>query len=315
MQKMKQVSLISTLKRTFSTLLIFLLSAGQAVAYEASNCGNDDFEQWQECIFSHFSQLDMSSDFMPVFDAKYLERVVELDQRQPEKKLYYREYLKRINIDKKIADAKHYLAQNRALLNQAAKLYQVEPEAIVALIAVESDLGRRMGQFDIVSSLATLAYDGRRKDFFEEELYKSLQIKTSLGQNFDMLGSWAGAMGQCQFMPSSYLNFAVDTNNKGYADIWHDKNDVYNSVANYLHNSGWKVGQNLVQLAKATAKCNLKSCEDSNNRLISLEYDANIQRLYKVGSNYQVLMKWNRSSYFGVTVLKIINAIKHNNAE
>lgn len=309
MQKMRVVSLISILKKTFS-FCAALLIATSAHAYSASDCDAADFASWQSCIYEHFSAQDVDVDFTAVFDTELIDRVVELDRKQPESKLSYKQYLERIGINKKIADAKQYLTQNRSEIAAISSKYGVEPEAVVALITLESDLGRRMGNFDINSSLATLAYDGRRKNFFEAELFKSLQIKHRLGADFEMRGSWAGAMGQCQFMPSSYLNFAVDTDNKGYADIWHNKRDVYASVANYLSKSGWKLGENKLKLLAKAPQCKGENCQKGNKRLISLDYDANMQRFYEVGSNYQVLMKWNRSSYFCTTVLRIMNAIK-----
>jgi hypothetical protein len=117
----------------------------------------------------------------------------------------------------------------------------VQPRFIVALWGIESNYGKRSGDFPVISALATLAYDGRRSAYFRKELLTAIKI---VDQGWikpeDMLGSWAGAMGQCQFMPSSYVTFAVSYNDDGRRDIWHRQADIFASIANYLARSGWK---------------------------------------------------------------------------
>ena len=117
------------------------------------------------------------------------------------------------------------------------------PEIIVALWGVESGFGRNIGDYSIVGSLATLAYEGRRTQFFRSELINALKI---LDQEHmpasELRGSWAGAMGQCQFMPSTYLRYAVDFDGDGRRDIWTNDHDAFASIANYLAAEGWKPG-------------------------------------------------------------------------
>jgi membrane-bound lytic murein transglycosylase B len=244
---------------------------------------------------------------------------VELDKKQPEKKLTYSEYRRLIKIDNKIERAKIFYRDNKTLIGEIGEKYGVEPEIIVALIALESDLGEVQGNFNIVDALASLSFEGRRKSFFEKELINILKISYSENVPYENLkGSWAGAMGQCQFMPSNYVAYAVDHAADGFKDIWNDKADVFASAANYLKQNGWKHGNSSVSLIssknlqkKEYSICkNAKNCQlDKNNLLITVNESDKIDAIYKVGSNYNVLMKWNRSSYFVISALKIAAGI------
>ena len=126
------------------------------------------------------------------------------------------------------------------MANIAAR-YGVPPEIIVALWGMESGFGRNIGDYNIVGSLATLSYQGRRAAFFRKELINALHIIDQEHMPVTALrGSWAGAMGQCQFMPSTYLRYAVDYDGDGRSDIWNDPRDVWASIANYLVAEGWQ---------------------------------------------------------------------------
>jgi len=171
-------------------------------------------------------------------------KVIELDRRQPEAKATLADYLASRVTRARVARAKALLAEHRALLDKVSARYGVQPRFILAFWAIETDFGRATGGFQVIPSLATLAYDGRRAEYFRGELFKALQIVDSGAISpKEMRGSWAGAMGQTQFMPSSYLKFAVDFNGQGRADIWHDLPDVFGSIAHYLAESGWRKGQ------------------------------------------------------------------------
>jgi membrane-bound lytic murein transglycosylase B len=173
-------------------------------------------------------------------DLHPIPRVLELDRRQPERILTFDEYLSRTVTTQRVEAARSRLAQNRALLDEIGKRYGVQPRFIVALWGIESDFGRAMGNFPIIPALATLAYDGRRSKFFRGELMNALRIvDRGEARPEEMTGSWAGAMGQSQFMPSSYLAYAVDYTGDGRRDIWHRPADVFASIANYLSRSGW----------------------------------------------------------------------------
>lgn len=171
-------------------------------------------------------------------------RVLELDHRQPERTIGFNEYIERVVAPRRIATARAQLNENRTLLEAIGAKYGVQPRYIVALWGIESDFGRLTGGFPVVASLATLAYDGRRSDFFRSELMAALKILDRGDITPEaMLGSWAGAMGQSQFMPSSFLRFAVDYTGTGRRDIWHSREDVFASIANYLSSTGWHADQ------------------------------------------------------------------------
>jgi membrane-bound lytic murein transglycosylase B len=169
-----------------------------------------------------------------------IDRVLELDRRQPETTLTFEQYIDLVVSADRLEEGRERLRQNRPLLEQVSRRYGVQPRFIVALWGIESNYGKRSGDFPEISALATLAYDGRRSAYFRKELMAALKI---VDQGWirpeDMLGSWAGAMGQCQFMPSSYLQFAVSFNEDGRRDIWNRREDIFASIANYLARSGW----------------------------------------------------------------------------
>jgi membrane-bound lytic murein transglycosylase B len=172
-------------------------------------------------------------------------RVLELDRKQPEHVLTFAEYMERLVPPQRIEAARARLAENRPLLDEIGAKYGVQPRFIVALWGVESDFGRGTGGFPVIGALATLAYDGRRSAFFRKELLNALKILDHGDIAPEaMMGSWAGAMGQSQFMPSSYLSYAVGWRGDGRRDIWNRKEDVFASIANYLSRVGWRSDQN-----------------------------------------------------------------------
>lgn len=167
-------------------------------------------------------------------------QVVRLDRAQPEFHLTWTQYRQRVITARKIADGRAAVMAQRALLDQALTRYNVAQAAIAGIWGLESGYGAHMGTFGVIDALCTLAYDGRRAKFFHDELMKALHI---LGMGDiapeQMIGSYAGAMGQPQFMPSAYLRYAVDMDGDGRRDIWHSTADVFGSIASYLSQSGW----------------------------------------------------------------------------
>ncbi|OYW13236.1 MAG: hypothetical protein B7X02_02620 [Rhodospirillales bacterium 12-54-5] len=221
----------------------------------------------------------------------YDESVITLDQKQPEDKATFTQYMRGALNKKRIAHGKALLAENQALLKKIGHHYHVQPQYIVALWGMETDYGTHQGDRNVVQSLATLAYDGRRADFFRTELFNALRIlSTDHIAESELTGSWAGAMGNCQFMPSSYLNFAVDWDKNGKPDIWHSKADTFASIANYLHQSGWddKMGWGEGAQPNDTRELVTPGTEEEG--------------VFAVTSNYHVILKWNRSRMFAVSV-------------
>jgi len=254
-------------------------------------------------------------------------RVIELDRKQPEFTLTFDQYLTRVVPNSRVKKGRQKLAENRAILEKIGAEYGVQPKYIVAFWGVETDFGRVTGGFKLIPALATLAHDGRRSAYFRKELLNALKI---LNQGHikakDMVGSWAGAMGQCQFMPSSFLNFAVDHDGDGRKDIWTTKADVFASAANYLSRSGWKGDQTWgravtlpdgFDIAMEGLKIRKPISEwqrlgvrrKDGSDLPKRDLQAAIRLVdgpgspaYMVYNNFHTIMKWNRSTYFAVAV-------------
>lgn len=172
---------------------------------------------------------------------KPLPKVLERDRHQPEFRLTFNTYLDRSINDARVARAKSLLAQNRDLLNKVEQRYGVQPRFLVAFWALESNFGDHTGGFSVIEALTTLAYDPRRNDFFRTQLLHALRIIDEGHITADdMTGSWAGAMGQLQFIPSTFTGYAVDYDNDMRRDIWHSLPDIFASAANFLKSQGWQ---------------------------------------------------------------------------
>jgi membrane-bound lytic murein transglycosylase B len=168
-------------------------------------------------------------------------KVLELDSHSPEVTQSWERYRTIRLSDQRVAAARQAMQTNSVSLTEINRRYGVDPGIIVAIWGLESNFGGYTGGFAVIEALATLAFDGRHNGFFRAELISALRIldhgDIALPR---MTGSYAGAMGQPQFMPSSYLNYAVDFDGKGRRDIWDNRNDVLASIANYLSKSGWR---------------------------------------------------------------------------
>ena len=206
----------------------------------------EEFNTWLDTlkIEARSKGISQSTIESSLSGIKPIPRVIELDRKQPEFTLTFEEYLGRVVSDRRIRIGKAKLVEHKKLLAEISIKYGVQPRYIVALWGIETDFGRITGGFPVISSLATLAYDGRRSKFFRKELFLALKIvdKGHITAK-DMLGSWAGAMGQNQFMPSSFHAYAVDYNRDGSKDIWKTLPDIFASIANYLSKSGWQGDQ------------------------------------------------------------------------
>ncbi|TXL72183.1 lytic murein transglycosylase [Vineibacter terrae] len=224
-------------------------------------------------------------------------RVLELDRSQPEFKLTWQEYLDRVVSEERVARGRELARANAALLNRIGDSYGVPPKVIVALWGIESHYGTKMGTFSVVGSLATLAYNGRRPKYFRAELLAALKILAQGHITPDrMVGSWAGAMGQCQFMPTSFLALAVDGDGDGKRDIWGSKADVFASAANFLRKSGWQQGvgwgEEVTGKPGATAP--------AGGRVVTPEGAGG--RTYLTTANFKAIRRWNPSDFFALAV-------------
>jgi membrane-bound lytic murein transglycosylase B len=257
--------------------------------------------------------------------AEYLPRVIELDHQQPEHTLTMSSFLQKVVTPQKTADGRAEMSENWPLLQRVQQRFNVQPRFIVALWCVESNFGKVMGNYSVVSSLATLVYEGRRAAYFRPELIAALRIIDQGNIQPDaMLGSWAGAMGQCQFMPSTFLNYAVDFDGDGKRDIWGNRADVLGSIANYIAQLGWRGneswGRSVVVPAnfdtrlagldqrRPTAdwsRMGVRPADASPLPGIDASLvipDGGAGPALLVYDNFRTIMKWNKSTYFAAAV-------------
>ena len=255
------------------------------------------------------------------------QKVLDLDRRQPEFTITFAQYSAKTVTRQRIDQGRKLLEEYRPLLDKIGAQYGVQPAFIVALWGVESDYGRFTGGYSVIASLATLAYGSERKDFFRGELFAALTILEQKNiAPADMTGSWAGAMGQCQFMPSSYLKYAVDYTGDGRRDIWTDQGDVFASIANYLASSGWRpdlgwgrpvrlpptlaesyIGWKNDRALGEWQRLGLRNPDGSNlpssdEPMALVAPDGPMGPAWLTYSNYKVIMQWNRSTYFATSV-------------
>lgn len=171
-------------------------------------------------------------------------QVKGLAKSQPEHRLTFNSYLKSRADNYRIVVGKQQYAKNKDILERVASDYGVDPCFIVAFWGMESSYGTYMGNFPVIKSLATLAYDSNRPEMFRKELFTALKILQGGHVTLDRFkGEWAGASGQPQFLPSSWVKYAVDYDGDGHKDIWGSKPDVFASIANYMKKNGWQTGQ------------------------------------------------------------------------
>jgi len=294
------------------------------------------FDEWRADLRKEALAKGISAK---TFDAAFkgvapIERIIELDRNQPEFKRTLAQYQASAVSDKRVADGRVRYKQHEKLLSRISKETGVPAEVIVALWGMETNFGGNTGSFNIVNALATLAYDGRRSVYFRGELVNALtMLERGDVALKDFRGSWAGAFGQCQFMPSTYLKHAADGSGDGKKDIWKSLPDVFASAANYLKNSGWKKNQ-VIAIAVTNPQKTIPvrgaplvpvtdwtaqgiealpgeaplSALGGKVRLVVPEAD-NPEQAYLVGENYEALLSWNRSNLFALSVAKLAERI------
>lgn len=284
----------------------------------------------------------------------YVARAVELDREQAAKRRDpnapppppnpngVTNYLNKVLNQAKVNAAAERWWRYQQPLQQAARKYGVQPEYILALWGMESSFGRYQGNFDVLSVLATLAFDGRREKLFSGEFINALKmLQNGTISREEMKGSWAGAMGQTQFMPTSYLKYAADGDKDGKKDIWKNEADAFASIATYLSTVGWdnrlpwgvevklagsldlsfagiepKQARSLaewqamgVYLAYPTAQEVQKLNALKNAKLWLVRPDKEHGRAFLVSNNYRTIMDWNKSNNFAVSIGKFADRI------
>ena len=213
-----------------------------APASVAQNTGGD-FDSWlaglkQEAIGRGIRPQTVETALAGL---QPLPEVIQRDRSQREFTLTFTRYMRGAVTEGRVEKARRLLEEHRPLLEKVAAQYGVQPRFLVSFWGLESNFGEHTGGYSVVAALATLAHEGRRHDFFRAQLLDALQILDEGHISVqEMTGSWAGAMGQLQFIPSTFVNFAVDYDGDGHRDIWHSLPDIFASAANYLSQEGWR---------------------------------------------------------------------------
>ena len=315
-------------------LIIFIISF-------TSSFSNDqiDFQKWKK----NFKKIALKNNISETtFDivmakVKFLPDVIKYDRYQPEFYEDTKTYISKRTSKKKVSKGIDFYKDNLKLINTIETKYKIEKELLLALMGIETNFGTYVGKMDILSSLATLSYDKRRSDFFSNELLILLSLIEKDQIDYKTLyGSWAGAFGFFQFMPSTMKNYAIDYDKNDYIDL-KNNNDAYASAANYLSKLGWKDDQpcfykiNLLKdIPKKYLNVSAKNLHDkkklkyfrryiSNNKNLDKRFDnlsasiitpdkdiipdaENLNPAYIVFNNYEIILKWNRSLRFSLAV-------------
>ena len=315
-------------------LIIFIISF-------TSSFSNDqiDFQKWKK----NFKKIALKNNisettfYIVMAKVKFLPDVIKYDRYQPEFYEDTKTYISKRTSKKKVSKGIDFYKDNLKLINTIETKYKIEKELLLALMGIETNFGTYVGKMDILSSLATLSFDKRRSDFFSNELLILLSLIEKDQIDYKTLyGSWAGAFGFFQFMPSTMKNYAIDYDNDNYIDL-KNNNDAYASAANYLSKIGWKDDQPCfykIDLSKEIPKKYLnvsaKNLHDkkklkyfrkyiSNNQNLDKKFDnltasiitpdkdiipdaENLNPAYIVFNNYEIILKWNRSLRFSLAV-------------
>jgi membrane-bound lytic murein transglycosylase B len=306
------------------------------------------FNAWKESFKKTALENDISEETFDIVmaDIKFLPDVIKYDRYQPEFYEDTKTYLSKRTSSKKVFKGIDFYNKNRNLINTVENLYNIEKELLLALMGIETNFGTYVGKMDILSSLATLSFDQRRSEFFSNELIILLKLIEKNQIDYQTLyGSWAGAFGFFQFMPSTMKNYAVDFDKNNSIDL-KDNHDAYASAANYLNQIGWKDNEPCfykVQLTNEIPKKYLnvsaKKLHDkkklkyfrkyiSNANILDQKYDnlttsiitpdkdiipdaENLSPAYIVFENYEIILKWNRSLRFSLAVCTLKEKFKN----
>ena len=320
--------------KTFKFVLYILVSL---VLLSTQAFSNETFSDFVTGISNEAEKKGISLKLIRDFKTKvvFIPRVIELDRSQPEFKLTLDQYLARVVTSSRIKKANSKYKKNKKILKVISKHYGVQARFLVSLWGIETDFGRLTGDFPVVSALSTLAFEGRRHEYFKKELFNALKIINDGHITLSkMTGSWAGAMGQCQFMPSSFINYANDWDKDGSKNIWTSKPDVFASAANYLNKVGWSdkitwgrkvyIGQfnkelkeNKYYLLNKWSSSGILN--DNKTKLPNVKIKARLiipndygNYGYLVYRNFDSLLNWNRSNYFAIAVGKLSDSIDEN---
>ncbi|GKW53126.1 murein transglycosylase [Pseudoalteromonas sp. NCCP-2140] len=324
-------------------LAVILLSASLSTSVLAEQKTQADFDVYVAALKKEALEkgYDEALVDQALATAKFKKKVISADKNQPEVKETLETYLPKRVPQWKIDRARKLYKENQDVLEKVAKEYGVQARFIVALWGLESNFGKIQGGHSVIASLVTLAFDGRRETMYKNQLWAALDILKEGHITLDKFkGSWAGAMGQTQFMPTSFNAYAVDYNGDGRKDIWTTEEDAFASIANYLKQAGWNDdltwgrqvklpegfdNSNILKRGTRTRSQWLEYWKESERSLADWQAigvrkmdgsdlpnvdvtaamvmpdDVN-GRMYLAYDNYKALMHWNRSYYFATSV-------------
>ncbi len=308
--------------------LLILASSLSNVAHATEISQPPPFEEWltalkTEALSNGLDETIVSKALMGVSPIK---RVIELDRRQPEFSLTFWKYLSNAISDTRIKRGKELLAKHKTLLDKVAKKYGVQPRFLVAFWGLETNYGQYFGKIPVAGSLVTLAHDRRRAKFFRAQLLAALELMSQGDMAVDVGGSWAGAMGNFQFIPTTYRDFAVDGDGDGKRDLWQNIPDSFSSAANYLSKSGWNIERTwgrevllpsnfdlslidpkIQKPLKEWQALGVRKADGRNLPVVAIEGSLVIPAGYKgpafiIYSNFNAIMTWNRSTYYAIAI-------------
>ncbi len=324
-------------------VILFIMGIEFTYAYDA-----DDFDKWKLKFKTLALKNNISENTINLVmsNVRYLPKVIEYDRFQPEFYEDTKTYIKKRTSKQKQIKGVGFYKDNKNLINLVEDEFDIEKELLLALMGIETNFGTYVGKMDILSSLATLSYDQRRSEFFTNELITLLRLIETKKINYQTLyGSWAGAFGFFQFMPSTITNYALDYNNDNKINL-KDNEDAYPSAANYLKKIGWKKNNPCfyrieldTNIPKKYLNISAKKLHNKKKFIFFKKYIKNHKELdfvdknmisaiitpdkdiipnaetlnpaYIVFSNYEVILKWNRSLRFALAVCTLKNKFEN----
>lgn len=275
------------------------LAAVLAPASAQAQSGTDGrFTAWLGALKAEAIRagVDAGTAEQALSSVQLLPEVMELARNQPEFKMSWADYENLVVSAERVKNGRALLAQNRPLIDRFAAPVGLPTSMAVALWGIESNYGQRQGDFEVVAALATLAFNNFRATFFRQQLIAALKIVSQghIGLH-QMKGSWAGAMGQCQFIPTSFLAYAADGDGDGRADIWGNKTDVFASICNYLRAAGWRAGETWGREVGAGSVA-----APAGGRIVRPAGAGG--PTYATTRNFGAILRWNQSDFFALAV-------------
>jgi len=319
-------------------LIALILSFFVSFSALPSHAEGQSFKGWLSELRLEASQKGISEKTLDaaLTDLKPIPRVIELDRHQPEFTWTFRKYMGNLVNEQRIKKGKRKLAENKKALQEIGKKYGIQPRFLVAFWGLETDFGRLAeGYFPTIAALATLAHDGRRSSFFRSQLIAALKILDEGHISPQrMKGSWAGAMGHFQFIPTTFQAYAQDYDGDGKQDIWANQLDAYASAANFLTKSGWKDDQTWGREVKLPKGLNFNLADMKVKKTLAQWQKLGIRRLdgsdlpkvdikasvvvpagangpaFLIYRNFRTIMVWNRSIFYAIAVGHLADRFK-----